>query len=121
MKSRIEFMAGLDTFAPGWQEIMPRVEAHRGRNLTAQEWAEEQWQEYQGNEQFREVFDTRVGTLGAPRRCSFFEAGLPEPKGEALATFEFASRQFDDMAEAERFVLRQFREFIWRQRQARKA
>jgi hypothetical protein len=38
-----------------------------------------------------------------------------------METFDFASREFADLATAERYVLKQFREFVWQQRQARKA
>jgi hypothetical protein len=55
------------------------------------------------------------------RKCQSFEAGLPEPHGNALEIFDLASREFDDLEAAERYVLKSFREFVWRQRQARQA
>lgn len=64
MKNRIEFYDGLNTYAPGWQETMPACEAEiRGRSTTAQEWAEEAWEQYRVNADFRWVFDfiTRGG------------------------------------------------------------
>jgi hypothetical protein len=70
---------------------------------------------------FCETARRTVLSMGQLRKCASFKPGLPAPNTTALGTFDFASREFDDLEAAERYVLKSFREFVWRQRQARKA
>jgi hypothetical protein len=62
-----------------------------------------------------------VKALGQLRKCEAYKAGVPDHRGNALETFDFASREFADLEQAERYVLKSFREFVWKQRQARQA